>query len=95
MDGTLSINWESLWKILRSILFFVLLYLAINWTIRICEKRVLKYAKDKKEKSNIQIFFQVLRYLLVGLALIFAILSYIGAMLIMSLVNFLLSFLKE
>ena len=79
MDGTLSINWESLWKILRSILFFVLLYLTINWTIRICEKKVLKYAKDKKEKSNIQIFFQVLRYLLVGLALIFAILSYTGS----------------
>lgn len=79
MNEVFAINWESVLKILRSILFFVLLYLIINWTTKICEKRVLRHAKDKKEKSNIQIFFQVLRYLLVGLALIFAILSYTGS----------------
>ena len=79
MNEVFAINWESVWKILRGILFFVLLYLTINWTIKICEKKIIKHAKDKKEKSNIQIFFQVLRYLLVGLALIFAILSYTGS----------------
>jgi small-conductance mechanosensitive channel len=71
---------DLVFKILRTIIIVVVLYFALNWLLSLTQRRFLKDAKTKKEKSNIKIFFQVSRYVLILLIVIFAILSYTGSL---------------
>jgi small-conductance mechanosensitive channel len=71
---------DLVFKILRTIIIVLVLYFFLNWLLRLTERRLLKDAKTKTEKSNIKIFFQVSRYVLILLIVIFAILSYTGSL---------------
>jgi len=76
----LESNLDLFLKILRTIIIVAVFYFSFNWLLGITQRRLLKDAKTKKEKSNIKIFFQVSRYILILLIIIFAILSYTGSL---------------
>jgi len=72
-------NWEPIYKIVRTALLMVILYLITNFTLYKLQKKTLDRAKTKKEKSNVKIFFQVAKYVVISLIIIFGILSYAGS----------------
>lgn len=67
-------------RVFATILVVVVLYLILSWLLSAIQKKLFKRAKNKKEKSNIKIFFQVARYIIVLLLVVFAILSYTGSL---------------
>lgn len=75
-----KVNWGLVWKIPKTILIVVILYFFFSYLLKISKKRFLARAKSKKEKSDIEIFFRVARYLLIIFIAIFAFLAYGGSL---------------
>ena len=73
-------NLESILRGAGDIIIVVISYIFLNWFWSATQKKLLKDAKTKKEKSNIKIFFQTGKYILVVFLIIFSILSYTGSL---------------
>lgn len=67
-------------SILRSVLIFIILFWLFNFFLRITKRKFLRRAKTRKERSNVEIFFQAAQYLVFLLIIIFAVLSYTGSL---------------
>lgn len=76
----LNINWDLTWKILRTVLVFIVFYFIFFRFFKIVKERFLNKAKTKKEKTSIEIFFRAIQYLLLFLLLIFTFLAYGGSL---------------
>ena len=78
-----SIN-EIEWSSFTRILFIVVLVLILYWVfchlLNILKKHLLKKARNKKERSNIEIFSRAIKYIIIIFLVIFAILSYSGSL---------------
>lgn len=72
-------NLDLFFGIFIIIVIVIAVYLGFNWFLGAVQKRLLLNAKTKKEKSNVKIFFQVSRYILISLIAVFAVLSYTGS----------------
>ena len=72
-------NLDLFFGIFIIIVIVIAIYLSFNWLLGTVQKRLLLNAKTKKEKSNVKIFFQVSRYILISLIAVFAVLSYTGS----------------
>jgi len=75
-----NINWGLFWEVFRTVLVFIILYFIFARLLKILKKRLLKKAKTKKEKSNVEIFFRATQYFLILLLIIFAFLAYGGSL---------------
>lgn len=75
-----NLNWDLILKFWHTILI-VAAYFVGNLLLIFTRKNFLKGAKTKKEKSDIKIFFRLLRYALIVVLIIFLILSYVGSLL--------------
>ena len=67
-------------NILKTFALFAAGYFLLGYILRLSQKRFLKKAKTKREKSNVKIFFQTAKYILIFLLAVFAILSYAGSL---------------
>ncbi len=74
------INTEIILKILRVAVAVLVLYLIFRFVFRRVKKRCLKGAKTKKERSNVEIFFGAIQYVVVFFLIVFAFLSYGGSL---------------
>ncbi len=72
-------NIEKLIPIIRTIIIVVVSILIFNSILFFVKKRLLKRAKTKKQKSNVEIFHKVLKYLFILIILLFAVFSYAGS----------------
>ena len=74
-----SFNLDLTFKVLRTVLI-VVVYLGFIFITRILKKRLIKKAKTKRERTNVEVFFDIAHYVLILLLIIFAILSYAGSL---------------
>lgn len=72
-------NIEKLIPIIRTIIIVVVTIVIFNFVLFFVKKRLLKRAKTKKQKSNVEIFHKVLKYLFTLIILLFAVFSYAGS----------------
>ena len=72
-------NIEKFIPIIRTIIIVVVTILIFNSILFFIKKRLLKRAKTKKQKSNVEIFHKVLKYLFILIILLFAVFSYAGS----------------
>lgn len=70
---------NNYFSILRTIIIVVLVYVTINLFLNFIEKNLLKRAKTKKHRSNVEIFTKIVRYVLLLILVLFAIFSYSGS----------------
>jgi len=70
---------ELILRILKVIIVALILYLFFSLIFQRTKKRFLKKAKTKKERSNVEIFFRVIQYIIVTLVIIFAFLFFGGS----------------
>lgn len=74
------IDWDLIFKILRTAVFVLLFYSVFVFISKKLKARILKRVKGKKNKSNVKIFFQSLNYLVLALAVVFGVISFVGSM---------------
>jgi len=86
-----EIEWNSFARVLFTIIFVLILYWFFCYLLNILKKYLLKKAKNKKERSNIEIFSRAIKYIVILFLVIFAILSYSGSLASIGLVAGLLS----
>lgn len=86
-----QIEWSLFIKVLFTIVFVLILYWFFCYLLNILKRYLLKKAKNKKERSNIEIFSRAIKYIIILLLVIFAILSYSGSLISIGLVAGLLS----
>ncbi|MBU0635484.1 mechanosensitive ion channel family protein [Candidatus Micrarchaeota archaeon] len=70
---------EGIIPILRTILIVAVVYLVFKLVSKPLERELLRHAKNKKQVTNVELFSQLLNYVLIILLLIFAIFSYVGS----------------
>ena len=75
-----EIEWSSFTRILFIIVLVLILYWVFCHLLNILRKYLLKKAKNKKERSNIEIFSRAIKYIIIIFLVIFAILSYSGSL---------------
>jgi len=75
-----EIEWSSFTRILLIIVLVLILYWVFCYLLNILRKYLLKKAKNKKERSNIEIFSRAIKYIIIIFLIIFAILSYSGSL---------------
>ncbi len=75
-----EIEWSSFTRILLIVVLVLILYWVFCRLLGILKKRLLKKAKNKKERSNIEIFSRAIKYIVMFFLVIFAILSYSGSL---------------
>jgi len=73
MNGNLPL------KIFFTLIGVLISYWIFSYLFGALKKFLLKKAKNKKERSDIQIFSQVIRYIVILLLIIFGVLSYSGS----------------
>lgn len=78
-DFISQINGNLPLRIFSTLIGVLILYWVFSYLFSALKKFLLKKAKNKKERSNIQIFSQVIKYIVVLLLIIFGILSYSGS----------------
>ncbi len=71
---------DLIFRILRTILIVTVIYFGFLFFTRIAKKRLIKKAKTKRERTNVEVFFDIAHYVLILLLVIFAILSYAGSL---------------
>lgn len=86
-----QIEWSPFSKVLVTILVALVLYWLFCFLLNTLKKRLLAKAKNKKERSNIEIFSRAIKYIVILFLAIFAILSYSGSLTGLGLVAGLLS----
>jgi len=64
---------------LRVLATILVIYIPFRVVTKLARKLLMKHAKTKKERSNVQIFFEFLNYVVIFLLFVFAILSYAGS----------------
>lgn len=67
-------------SILRTVVLVIIIFVIANILIGSIRKNLLKRARTKIQKSNVEMFSRVLRYLLFLILLLFAIFSYAGSL---------------
>ncbi len=77
-DFLKKVEWGFIFKILGILFFFTVAYFVVNRILNTLKNIFLKKAKTKKEKSNIEIFFNFINYFLIFLFIIFAFFAYGG-----------------
>lgn len=75
-----KLNLATLIKVVVVLIFALIFYLIFNVAINSLKARLLKKARTKRERSNIQISFQLIRYIFTFLIIIFGILSFVGSL---------------
>ena len=75
-----GIEWSSFTRILLIIVLVLILYWVFCHLLNILKKHLLKKAKNKKERSNIEIFSRAIKYIIIIFLIIFAVLSYSGSL---------------
>ena len=65
--------------LLRTLITIIIFLIVFNIILGLIRKMLLKRAKTKKQKSNIQIFSRIFKYMTLLLVAIFAIFSYAGS----------------
>jgi len=70
--------WNAV-SILRTVIVVVALFIIFNISIAHIRKTLMKKARTKKQKSNVEMFSRVMRYFFLLLLLIFAVFSYVGS----------------
>ena len=86
-----EIEWNSFARVLFTIIFVLILYWFFCYLLNILKRYLLAKAKNKKERSNIEIFSRAIKYIVILFLVIFAILSYSGSLASIGLVAGLLS----
>ena len=86
-----EIEWNSFARVLFTIVFVLILYWFFCYLLNILKRYLLAKAKNKKERSNIEIFSRAIKYIVILFLVIFAILSYSGSLASIGLVAGLLS----
>jgi len=86
-----QIEWSSFTKVLFTIALVLILYWLFSYLLNLLERHLLKKAKNKKERSNIEIFSRAIKYTVILFLVIFAFLSYSGSLASIGLVAGLLS----
>lgn len=71
---------NSVLRLLFTLIGIILVYLGLNFLLKVAKRKLFKKAKTKKEKTNIEIFFDASRYTLILVLIIFAIFSYTGSL---------------
>ncbi|MBU0615958.1 MAG: mechanosensitive ion channel family protein [Nanoarchaeota archaeon] len=78
----LSTIWDTvngrLIPFLRGLILFVIILLAFNVALKLIRKSLLKKAKTKHQKSNVEIFTKVIKYVFVVILFLFVIFSASG-----------------
>jgi len=69
----------DLLPLIRVLIVILVIYIPFRIVTKLAKKFLMGRAKTKKEKSNVQIFFEFLNYVVIFLLLVFAILSYAGS----------------
>jgi len=75
-----NFNLDLTLRILRTILIVFVIYFGFQFFAGIVKKRLIKRAKTKRERTNIEVFFDIAYYVLILLLAVFAILSYVGSL---------------
>jgi small-conductance mechanosensitive channel len=75
-----QINWDSFFDIIVTVLIALIVYWLFCRLIKILEKRLIVKAKNKKEKSDIEIFSRAIRYFFMFCLLIFIVLAHFGSL---------------
>ena len=70
---------KNLIPIIRTIIVVVIVFIILDSLIIFIKKQLLKRAKSKKQKSNVEIFARVSKYMIVLILVLFAIFSYTGS----------------
>ena len=70
--------WNAV-SILRTVIMVAVLFIIFNISIAHIRKNLMKKARTKKQKSNVEMFSRVMRYFFLLLLLIFAVFSYVGS----------------
>lgn len=86
-----EIEWSSFTRVLFIIVLILVLYWVFCHLLNILKKYLLKKAKNKKERSNIEIFSRAIKYMIIIFLIIFAVLSYSGSLASIGLVAGLIS----
>lgn len=86
-----QIEWSLFIKVLFTIVFVLVLYWFFCYLLNVLKTYLLKKTKNKKERSNIEIFSRAIKYLMMFFLVIFAIISYAGSLASLGLVIGLLS----
>ncbi len=73
------IDWDLIVRIFRTLIFSFLFYFIFVFLSKKLKRKILKRVEGKKHKSNVKIFFQALNYLILGLTVLFAVLSFVGS----------------
>lgn len=71
---------ENLIPVLRTIITIVVVFIILNFIFNRIKRRLVVLARTKKQKSNVEIFSKLLKYLLVLILLLAAIFSYSGSL---------------
>jgi small-conductance mechanosensitive channel len=86
-----QIEWSLFIKVSFTIVFVLVLYWFFCYLLNVLKAYLLKRTKNKKERSNIEIFSRAIKYLMMFFLVIFAIISYAGSLASLGLVVGLLS----
>ncbi|MFW6282848.1 MAG: mechanosensitive ion channel family protein [Minisyncoccales bacterium] len=75
-----KINWNLIIRLGKSLGILIVGYLLFGIFLNFLKRKILKRVQRKKQISNIEIFFQALKYFIFVLLVIFAILSFTGSL---------------
>jgi len=75
-----SINGNLFLKVFFTIISITILYWIFCYMLNALKKYLLKKAKNKKERSDIEIFSRAIKYIVVLFLIIFGVLSYSGSL---------------
>ncbi|MAF34381.1 hypothetical protein CMO91_00890 [Candidatus Woesearchaeota archaeon] len=70
---------KGLLPLLRTLIIIILVWWGLDRLLRFAERELLKRASTKKQKSNVEIFSRLLKYVLLVVLALFAIFSYTGS----------------
>jgi small-conductance mechanosensitive channel len=70
---------EGVSPMLRAILTFILAFFFINFILNLAKRALLRHAKTKKQLTNIQVFYKLLKYATIIIIIWIVTLSYSGS----------------
>ncbi len=80
LDKINQLHWDTFFEVAGTIILALIVYWVLCRIIRALEKRLVARAKNKKEKSDIEIFSRAVRYFFMFCLLIFIILAHFGSL---------------